>query len=81
MGGFNLACAAVEAFTRSLAGEVGRHGVRVVCLRPNFTPETVPGLGDDDLEPLVRDTLLGRLPRLVDVAGARCSQPPTTLAR
>lgn len=69
MGGFNLACAGTEALTRSLAGEVGPHGVRVVGLRPNFTPET---LGDVDLppgalEPLLRDTLLGRLPRLSEV--------------
>ncbi len=48
MGGFNLACASIEALTRSLAGEVGRYGVRVVALRPNFTPETVPGFTDDD---------------------------------
>jgi 3-oxoacyl-[acyl-carrier protein] reductase len=70
MGGFNLACAAIEAFTRSLAGEVGRQGVRVVGLRPNFTPETTPGLSDADLQPLVKDTLLGCLPRLAEVAGA-----------
>ncbi len=68
MGGFNLACASIEAFTRSLAGEVGRDGVRVVCLRPNFTPETVPEVSESDLQPLVDDTLLGRLPRLVEVA-------------
>lgn len=42
MGGFSLACASIECFTRSLAGEVGKHGVRVVSLRPNFTPETSP---------------------------------------
>jgi 3-oxoacyl-[acyl-carrier protein] reductase len=70
MGGFNLACAAIEAFTRSLAGEVGRHGVRVVALRPNFTPETIPGVPEEALQPLVKDTLLGRLPRLAEVAGA-----------
>lgn len=70
MGGFNVACAGIEALTRSLAGEVGRHGVRVLCLRPNFTPETFPGLPPDALEPLVRDTTLGRLPRLDEVAGA-----------
>ncbi|HEY1177532.1 MAG TPA: SDR family oxidoreductase, partial [Phytomonospora sp.] len=29
LGGFNLACASIEALTRSLAGEVGRKGVRV----------------------------------------------------
>jgi 3-oxoacyl-[acyl-carrier protein] reductase len=68
MGGFNLACASIEALTRSLAGEVGRAGVRVVCLRPNFTPETWPDrLSDDDLEPLIRDTRLGRLPRLSEI--------------
>jgi 3-oxoacyl-[acyl-carrier protein] reductase len=70
MGGFNLACAAIEALTRSLAGEVGRSGVRIVALRPNFTPETAPGIPDDSLEPLVRDTTLGRLPRLHEVAAA-----------
>jgi NAD(P)-dependent dehydrogenase (short-subunit alcohol dehydrogenase family) len=72
MGGFNRACACIEALTRSLAGEVGRYGVRVVALRPNFTPETVPVIPDDDtaqIAQLVRDTLLGRLPRLREVAG------------
>jgi NAD(P)-dependent dehydrogenase (short-subunit alcohol dehydrogenase family) len=66
MGGFNLACAAIEALTRSLAGEVGRQGVRVVGIRPNFTPETVPGMTDDDPQ-LVKDTLIDRLPRLAEV--------------
>jgi 3-oxoacyl-[acyl-carrier protein] reductase len=69
MGGFNLACAALEALVRGLAGEVGRHGVRVVGLRPNFTPETA-GAKDEDLPDLVDDTLLGRLPRLAEVAGS-----------
>ena len=68
MGGFNLACACVEALTRSLAGEVGRHGVRVVAIRPNFIPETAPGMTETDLEPLLNDTLTGRLPRLNEVA-------------
>jgi len=71
MGGFNLACACIEALTRSLAGEVGRYGVRVVALRPNFTPETVPVIPEDaaQIAQLVGDTLLGRLPRLREVAG------------
>jgi 3-oxoacyl-[acyl-carrier protein] reductase len=69
MGGFNLACACIEALTRSLAGEVGRQGVRVVGIRSNFTPETSPGVTDDDVAQLVKDTLLGRLPRLAEVAG------------
>jgi len=68
MGGFSLANAAVEALTRTLAGEYGRSGVRVVGLRANFTPETYPGLTDEDLVPLLKDTLLGRLPRLADLA-------------
>lgn len=41
-GGFSTACAAIEAFSRSLAGELGPHGVRVVCLRPNAIPQTWP---------------------------------------
>jgi NAD(P)-dependent dehydrogenase (short-subunit alcohol dehydrogenase family) len=69
MGGFSLACAAVEALARSLAGEVGRQGVRVAGLRSNFTPETYPAVTDEDLRPLLRDTLLGRLPRLAELAG------------
>jgi 3-oxoacyl-[acyl-carrier protein] reductase len=69
MGGFSLANAAVEALARSLAGEVGRHGVRVAGLRSNFTPETYPGVRDEDLRPLLKDTLLGRLPRLAELAG------------
>lgn len=69
MGGFNLACACIEALTRSLAGEVGRQGVRVVGLRSNFNPETIPGTTDEDVPFLVKDTLLGRLPRLAEVAG------------
>lgn len=69
MGGFNLACAGVEALTRSLAGEVGRQGVRVVGMRSNFTPETVPGCTDADVPQLVKDTLLGRQPRLAELAG------------
>jgi NAD(P)-dependent dehydrogenase (short-subunit alcohol dehydrogenase family) len=66
MGGFSLASACIEALTRSLAGEVGRKGVRVVGLRSNFTPETM-GFTDDDVPVLVKDTLLGRLPRLSEI--------------
>lgn len=72
MGGFSVACAAIECFGRTLAGEVGRDGVRVVTLRPNFTPETAPEVPVDellaDLQPLIDGTALGRLPRLAEVA-------------
>jgi 3-oxoacyl-[acyl-carrier protein] reductase len=69
MGGFSLANAAIEALTRALAGEFGRRGVRVVGLRSDFTPETYPAVTDEQLAPLLKDTLLGRLPRLADLAG------------
>jgi NAD(P)-dependent dehydrogenase (short-subunit alcohol dehydrogenase family) len=39
--GYGVTCAAIEAFTRILAGELGRHGIRVVCLRPDAIPEAV----------------------------------------
>jgi 3-oxoacyl-[acyl-carrier protein] reductase len=70
MGGFSVACGAIETLTRTLAAEVGRHGVRVVCIRPNFTPETAPGIADEDIRPLVQDTLVGRLPRLAEDGAA-----------
>ncbi len=69
MGGFSLANAALEALARSLAGEIGRHGVRVAGMRSNFTPQTYPGVSDEDLQPLLKDTLLGRLPTLAQLAG------------
>jgi 3-oxoacyl-[acyl-carrier protein] reductase len=69
MGGFSLACASLEALVRSLAGEVGRQGVRVAGLRSNFTPETYPSVTDAELQPLLKDSLLGRLPRLAELAG------------
>ena len=71
MGGFSLACAAVECFNRALAGEVGPHGVRVVTIRPNFTPETSPepvDLTSPDMAPMIQNTALRRLPRLAEVA-------------
>jgi 3-oxoacyl-[acyl-carrier protein] reductase len=68
MGGFSLANAALEALTRSLAGEVGRRGVRVVGIRSNFMPETYPQVTAEDVAPLIRDTLLGRLPTLAELA-------------
>jgi NAD(P)-dependent dehydrogenase (short-subunit alcohol dehydrogenase family) len=42
LGGFGVACAAIEALSRSLAGELGPQGIRVVCLRPEGIPETWP---------------------------------------
>jgi 3-oxoacyl-[acyl-carrier protein] reductase len=74
-GGFGVACAAIEAFSRSLAGEVGPRGVRVVCLRSHGIPETWPasqgqsgGKTREEFQALMEEgTLLRRLPTLAEV--------------
>lgn len=82
-GGFGVACAAVEAFCRQLASEVGPDGVRVVCLRSAGSPDA-PGVREAlklhaqtegmTLEAFTaysaRGTLLKRLPLLAEVANA-----------
>jgi NAD(P)-dependent dehydrogenase (short-subunit alcohol dehydrogenase family) len=39
--GYGVACAALEAMTRHLAGELGSSGVRAVCLRVDAIPEAL----------------------------------------
>jgi 3-oxoacyl-[acyl-carrier protein] reductase len=39
VGGFGVACAAIEGFCRQLAAEVGPQGIRVVCLRSAGSPD------------------------------------------
>ena len=39
VGAFGVACAAIEAFSHTLAAEIGPQGVRVVCLRSTGSPE------------------------------------------
>jgi len=69
-GGFSTACAAIEALSRSLAGELGPQGIRVVCLRPDAIPETW-GPGAEAVRTYMEDgTALGRLPTLTEVANA-----------
>ena len=83
IGGFGVACAAIEAFCRQLAMEVGPHGIRVVCLRSAGSPDAPgvdaawrmlaqnAGVSRQEFEDGVADrTLLKRLPRLADVANA-----------
>lgn len=80
-GGFGIACAAMEAFTRQLAKESGDKGVRVICLRSSGSPDAK---GVDDVFTLhaknegisrkkfedrfAQRTMLKRLPLLNEVA-------------
>lgn len=68
MGGFGIACAAIEAFTRHLAGELGPHGIRVVCVRPDKIADAPPALDPAFEQSLVDKTLLKRLPTLTETA-------------
>jgi NAD(P)-dependent dehydrogenase (short-subunit alcohol dehydrogenase family) len=81
IGGAAPAWAAVEAFSRSLALEVGPAGIRVVCLRPHAIPETplieenfatasaAAGVTPAQFRAILEQgTLLKRLPTLAEVA-------------
>jgi NAD(P)-dependent dehydrogenase (short-subunit alcohol dehydrogenase family) len=80
-GGFGAGCAAILAISRTLAEEVGPHGVRVLCLQPNAVPESAAllrsiaqhakGKGievQEFLASMANGTLLRRLPTLEEVA-------------
>ncbi|MFD7441702.1 SDR family NAD(P)-dependent oxidoreductase [Streptomyces sp. NPDC059909] len=74
-GGFGVACAAVEALSRTLAAELGAQGVRVVCLRSHRIDDTLDAhdlpMPLDDFRGFLKDmTVLKRLPTLAEVAGA-----------
>jgi 3-oxoacyl-[acyl-carrier protein] reductase len=77
-GGFAVACAAVEGFSRSLAAELGPRGARVICLCSAGSPESIPEsldghaagnsvTRDEFIASLKEMSLLKRLPSLADV--------------
>jgi NAD(P)-dependent dehydrogenase (short-subunit alcohol dehydrogenase family) len=82
VGGMAAAWSVIESLTRTLAGELGSHGVRVVCLRPDGIPESetiteVYGLhaqaygmpSNKEFQSMAESmTLLKRLPNLAEVA-------------
>lgn len=77
MGGFGVACTAIEALTMNLAGELGPRGIRVVCLRSEGIPESWREYPEEskqfaDLKQfhdlLEGRTLLRRLPTLAELA-------------
>jgi len=84
VGGMAPAWAAIESLTRTLAGELGYAGIRVVCLRADGMPETdtitevfalhAKGAGmpsNKEFQSLMESmTLLKRLPKLEEVANA-----------
>jgi 3-oxoacyl-[acyl-carrier protein] reductase len=82
-GGYGVACAAVEGLWRSLAAELGPHGVRLVILRSAGSPDApdikqtferharAAGVSAEEfLAQASSGTLLGRLPLLSEVAEA-----------
>ena len=81
VGGFGVACAAIEGFCRQLAADVGPHGIRVVCLRSAGSPDSPgveaalrlhaenAGVSREEFEARMAErTLLKRLPKLAEVA-------------
>ena len=70
MGGFAVACSAIESLTRSLAGELGPEGVRVLCLRSDAIPETWSDRNADVRKDMTEGTALNRLPTLAQIADA-----------
>jgi 3-oxoacyl-[acyl-carrier protein] reductase len=76
-GGFGPSCCAIESFTKTLAAEIGVHGVRVVNLRSGGSPDSKtfkeaidsnPEVMEIVLQKMRADTMLKKLPSMADIA-------------
>jgi 3-oxoacyl-[acyl-carrier protein] reductase len=73
-GGFGAACSTIESLSRTLAGELGPKGIRVVCLRSDAIPETwstdpAHAEGVNEFKTyMTNGTILGRMPTLAELA-------------
>ena len=78
VGGFGVACAAIEALTKQFAVELGPRGIRVNCLRSEGIPESWEGASTEgwsgpmaEIEAGIKArSLLGRVTTLADVGNA-----------
>jgi len=83
VGGFDTACAAIEGLWRTFAAELGSYGIRLVVVGSAGSPDTPDvqetlrlhaGATGKSFEEVLADsgsgTLLGRLPRVAEVASA-----------
>jgi NAD(P)-dependent dehydrogenase (short-subunit alcohol dehydrogenase family) len=78
VGGFGIACTAIEALTKQLAAELGPSGIRVNCLRSEGVPESWEGASTEEwsasteeIEAFLKQrSLLGRVTTLADVGNA-----------
>jgi NAD(P)-dependent dehydrogenase (short-subunit alcohol dehydrogenase family) len=80
VGGFDTACAAIEGLWRTFAAELGSHGIRLVVVGSAGSPDVQETLRlharatgksfEEVLADSGSDTLLGRLPRVAEVASA-----------
>jgi enoyl-[acyl-carrier-protein] reductase (NADH) len=73
LGGLQVAFGAIESLRRSLARELGPHGIRVVTLQTGGVPESISEsfAGRDAITAdLVARTMLGRAATLEDVGNA-----------
>ncbi|MGW7682364.1 SDR family NAD(P)-dependent oxidoreductase [Kribbella sp. NPDC054772] len=85
LGSFQTGFGAVEALRRSLACELGPHGIRVITLQTNGIPESNPETYPEDFrrevaEHTAAQTMLNRAATLADV-GAIATFAASDLAR